>query len=493
MDQQCVAYFTARTSEELREGVRVDLPLRKGKDFQGTVYDLRMGAFEYGQVCETCGERDLRCPGHFGYIELPEPCFNPCYGEVVADILQCVCYDCANPRLDLFPDETLTFAEYAAKAKNVGSCRLCENPLPKFTFKKARDKAKEPGVRSIGESYSKYKEPRSIPPSILMSYQKSAKDSIELTAKDVLIFFGKLSEDTLEKIGFNHNANFLLTVVSTTSKLNTHGKPSIYHFRPESLITEVLPVLPPTARPRVMVGAEKRSDDLTEAYNKIVKHAAKAKEILGSWSSDAEAKYKGLCDRIQLEYWKMTAAAPKNGKTSGVRAVKSLGDRLGGKEGRKTSNVAGKRSDMTSRTVGSPGGSLVPFGSLGYPEIFAKKLTQKEPVTKWNLEWANELLNRGKINIVERVGLGRIVVERVCKDGKPFEYDGRKGLIVGDLIHRQLMDGDPFFVGRQPSLRPESIQGVKAKLVNEITHMLPLANTRPMNADYDGRRLTVCY
>lgn len=493
MDQQLLVFFTARTSEELKQGVRVDLPLRKGKDFQGTVYDLRMGAFESGQVCETCGERDLRCPGHFGYIDLPEPCFNPCYGEVVAEILNSVCFECYSPRLELFPDEKLSFTDYASRAKNVGSCHSCESPFAKFTFKKARDKNKD--QTRTGETYlksrSKFKESRSIPPSIMMTYPKESKSAMELSAKDVLIFFGKLTEETLTKIGFNQNVDFLQSVVSTSPKLNTHGKASVYHFRPESLLTESLPVLPPTARPRVMVGLEKRSDDLTEAYNKIVKYTNQARKMLESWSSDAESKYKNLCERIQIEYWKMTAPAPKNGKASSVRAVKSLGDRLGGKEGRKTSNVAGKRSDMTSRTVGSPGGSSIPFGSLGYPEIFAKKLTQKEPVTKWNLEWANYLLDQGKINIVERPGLGKIVVSRVCKDQKPFEYDGVRGLMVGDLIHRQIMDGDPFFVGRQPSLRPESIQGVKAKLVKEITHMLPLANTRPLNADYDGDEFNV--
>lgn len=476
-----IAFFTARTTEEIRAGcIEIHLPLRKGKDFEGTVYDLRLGAFEPGQVCGTCGEKDLKCLGHPGYINLPEPCFNPNYGEVIASVLQSICFDCQEPRIERYPDQKLSFFDYSAKAKSMTMCSSCDKPLPRFTFRKAKDK---------------FKDTSASPPAIIMFQQKVKSDSVELSAKDVLLVFEKIKDETLEIIGFNSHVDKIITKVSPDAKLNTYGKPTVYHLRPEAFITEALTVLPSTARPRVMVGSEKRSDDLTEAYNKIVKLAANAKKV-DRLTKESEKKYAKYVERIQVEYWKITAPAPKNGKTPSIRTVKSLGDRLGGKEGRKTSNVAGKRSDHTSRTVGSSGGSAIPFGSLGYPKVFARKLTVPEAVTHWNLKWAENLLNKGKINIVVRNNR-KIVVSRVCANGAPFEFQGHRGLQVGDMIHRQLMGandeeaeygGDSVFFNRQPTLRIESIQGMEIITVDEITHQLPLACTRPLNADFDGQR-----
>src|SRR4029079_2627211 len=121
----------------------------------------------------------------------------------------------------------------------------------------------------------------------------------------------------------------------------------------EDLITQAIPVVPTTARPRVQVGPDLRYDDLTEAYNKIVKLVTQAssQERL---TPESRKKYDDAVRRIQSEYWRLSAPAPKNGKSTGVRSVKSLSDRIGGKDGRKTSNVAGKRADFTSRTVASP-------------------------------------------------------------------------------------------------------------------------------------------
>jgi DNA-directed RNA polymerase beta' subunit len=104
---------------------------------------------------------------------------------------------------------------------------------------------------------------------------------------------------------------------------------------------------------------------------------------------------------------------------------------------------------------------------------------------EWNYDWAMELLEQGKINIVLR-GERKIVVSRVCKGGRPFSFGGEEGLKYGDIIARQIMDGDPAFLNRQPTLKDSSIQGVALKLVDEVTHQLPLASCRPLNADFDG-------
>jgi len=468
-----IVLFRAHSVDEIRTGIKIDAPIRKGKPHQGTVNDLRMGAYETGQRCETCGENGLRCPGHFGYIDLPEPCFNPSYSEAVINILHCVCWECRAPRIDLLPEERISFSEYVGRAKYASRCGECGKSLPKFSFSKSSE---NPGY---------------FVPMVQASFEKGTKKSTVLSAVEVLAVFEAISYESLEVIGFNHHIAYLVNEIKPLHKLDTHGRPSLYHFRPEDLITQAIPVVPTTARPRVQVGPDLRYDDLTEAYNKIVKLVTQAssQERL---TPESRKKYDDAVRRIQSEYWRLSAPAPKNGKSTGVRSVKSLSDRIGGKDGRKTSNVAGKRADFTSRTVASPGGSEIKFGSLGYPRVFAEKLTQPEPVVGWNIVWLTGLLEQGKITIVERYGQ-RKVVARVCKDGAPFTFDGVVGLKIGDKVERQIMDGsdfggrgDPAFLNRQPTLKEASIQGVELRLCEEVTHKLPLASCRPLNADFDG-------
>lgn len=458
-------YFVARSTEELRSGVKIDKQIRKGKGPEGTVNDPKLGSFEPDQVCETCGET-RKCLGHQGYIDLPEPCFNPNYAEAVIGVLHCICLKCKSPRISLLKEERTNFFKYLERAKPVGMCGKCGAPLPKFSFSKPKD-----------TGYSA--------PSIQMSYpSKIKRKTSELKPIDVLSIFKRITDETLEVIGFNSHVTTLEEIIKPLPNLDTHGKISLFHFRPEDMITEVLPVLPTTARPRVLVGSDLRYDDMTEAYNKIVKLVTQA-QSQDRLDEASLKKYESITGKIQSEYWRLAAPAPKNGKSSGVRAVKSIPDRIGGKDGRKTSNVAGKRADFTSRTVGSPGGSGIPFGCLGYPKAFAKKLTQPELVCDWNFDWASDLVEKGKVNIVLR-GERKIVVSRVCKGGAPFIFNGEEGLKLGDVIARQLMDGDSVFLNRQPTLKDSSIQGVTVKLVDEVTHQLPLASCRPLNADFDG-------
>src|SRR5208282_5007098 len=79
-----------------------EIPITKANtknmsDINGTVFDERLGVTGNDRIkgvpkpCVTCGYPVTQCPGHFGYIELVEPCFN--YGTLsfVRNILSCVC------------------------------------------------------------------------------------------------------------------------------------------------------------------------------------------------------------------------------------------------------------------------------------------------------------------------------------------------------------------------------------------------------------------
>eukprot|EP00276_Gloeochaete_wittrockiana_P016129 CAMPEP_0184341846 /NCGR_PEP_ID=MMETSP1089-20130417/10448_1 /TAXON_ID=38269 ORGANISM="Gloeochaete wittrockiana, Strain SAG46.84" /NCGR_SAMPLE_ID=MMETSP1089 /ASSEMBLY_ACC=CAM_ASM_000445 /LENGTH=167 /DNA_ID=CAMNT_0026670359 /DNA_START=171 /DNA_END=671 /DNA_ORIENTATION=- len=56
--------------------------------------DPRLGMLELNRTCSTCGSRRDECPGHFSYITLHKPMYNPGFLRYVLDILKCVCHAC---------------------------------------------------------------------------------------------------------------------------------------------------------------------------------------------------------------------------------------------------------------------------------------------------------------------------------------------------------------------------------------------------------------
>jgi len=76
------------------------------------------------------------------------------------------------------------------------------------------------------------------------------------------------------------------------------------------------------------------------------------------------------------------------------RPLKTLTQRLKGKEGRFRGSLSGKRVDFSSRTVISPDPSL-DLSEVGVPEAIAKKLTIPEIITEWNIERMRDLVING--------------------------------------------------------------------------------------------------
>jgi DNA-directed RNA polymerase II subunit RPB1 len=63
---------------------------------KGGLVDLRLGTCDPYLNCTTCGLNYLKCPGHFGHIELAEPVFHFGFLDHLRSILQCVCTKCSN-------------------------------------------------------------------------------------------------------------------------------------------------------------------------------------------------------------------------------------------------------------------------------------------------------------------------------------------------------------------------------------------------------------
>ncbi|HDN63046.1 MAG TPA: DNA-directed RNA polymerase subunit A' [Candidatus Bathyarchaeota archaeon] len=172
------------------------------------------------------------------------------------------------------------------------------------------------------------------------------------------------------------------------------------------------------------------------------------------------------------------------------RALKTLSQRLKGKEGRFRSNLSGKRVDFSARTVISPDPNI-DINEVGVPLEIAMKLTVPEKVTFFNLEEMKKYV----INGPEKYP-GALYVVR--PDGKrirlEFVSDRKKIAEVlepGFIIERHLKDGDIAIFNRQPSLHRMSIMAHFVKVLPYKTFRLHLAVCPPYNADFDGDEMNL--
>lgn len=471
--------FGALTADDWRSiaACEITTPSNRGSSvIEGTPYDLRLGSLENGIRCETCGEFNSICPGHFGYIELPEHCYNPEYIDTVCGILKCICIECKAPRISqnsagFLPNvrKNKRFKLYKKKAEVLKQCSVskCQKALPQFFVDK----------HSI-----KY-------------YYEDKKTAIPITAREVHSILIQISSETMKLLGFNCELSENEHFTSEDIEIPV-GKTHIHEVRPEAFIFEVLPVIPTCARPFVMRGTEKKDDDMTDRYNTILKLKARIKADQDAPNSSKPVKGRKKTGKLteadrskalqDLQYNVSTLIDnSKEGKgKSNSRQLKGFRERLTSKEGHIQSNIAGKRVDYTARTVVVGAGPDLPMGWIGVPESIAKKVTIPELVVSWNIVVYEKLLKEGKINTVKRQGNTIRVIEATKNGTAPFMWKGKIGLQPYDIVDRHCRDGDWVVVNRQPTLRVESMQGVQIKvLIGEYVFRVPLGMTRPFNMD----------
>ena len=165
-------------------------------------------------------------------------------------------------------------------------------------------------------------------------------------------------------------------------------------------------------------------------------------------------------------------------------------DRLRGKEGRIRGNLMGKRVDMSARTVITSDPNIA-LNEVGVPLIIAKNLTFDEIVTEHNIEYLTQLVKNGK-----RVYPGANFVIKHVIDAEGNEsghiyhlkyVDKPISLKPGDIVKRQLIDGDIVIFNRQPSLHKLSMMGHKCHVIpdnNLLTFRVNVSVTDPYNADW---------
>jgi len=427
-----------------------------GYPIESGIMDPRLGVIDPGQRCKTCGNRVGNCPGHFGHIELARPVMHEGYAKVIHKVLRAVCRECN--RILISEDEIKHFVRLFKKYPDVGQRT---GNLSKEILKRAA-KVKQCPHCGAEQLKLKLEKPTSI-------YEVSEAGSVRLTPIDIRGRLENVPDDDYMLLGINPKA-----------------------ARLEWSILTVLPVPPVAVRPSITLESGVRSeDDLSHKLIDIIRINQRLRENLdaGAPALIVEDLWELLQYHITTYFDNGVSGIPPARHRSG-RALRTLAQRLKGKEGRFRSNLSGKRVDFSARTVISPDPNLS-MNEVGVPEEIAKILTIPQRVTEWNTEELKELILRGPdrhpgANYLIRSD-GRRVDLRFAKDRSIIADTIEAGFIV----ERHLDNGDIVLFNRQPSLHRMSIMAHEVRVMPFRTFRLSLYVCPPYNADFDGDEMNL--
>ncbi len=428
-----------------------------GYPIEGGLLDQKMGVIDPGLICKTCGARAKSCPGHFGRIELVRPVIHSEFSKIIYTILQSTCRSCH--RLLLSDEHMAEYAgameklEEAAEEEVTADSNPNENTSDSM-LKKLRNMKK---CERCGAAKGKFK--FSAPTYFYVDEYKLKPDEI----RDLL---SKVSAEDLGVLGID----------STTS-------------RPEWFVLSVLLVPPVNVRPSITLESGERSeDDLTHKLVDIMRINLRLEQNLNAGAPQIiiDDLWELLQYHVTTYFNNETASIPPARHRSG-RALKTLAQRLKGKEGRFRYNLSGKRVNYSARTVISVDPNIN-LDEVGVPMDIASKLTVPFYVTAWNFEKAKEMLKGdgypAVVNVIAKDGKRKRVIDT-------NKEDLVKELQVGDILERQLADGDITLFNRQPSLHRVSIMSHKAKVLSGKTFRMNYCVTPPYNADFDGDEMNL--
>ncbi len=236
--------------------------------------------------------------------------------------------------------------------------------------------------------------------------------------------------------------------------------------KPEWMILDVVPVMPPDLRPMVQLdGGRFATSDLNDLYRRVINRNNRLKRLLELGAPDiiVRNEKRMLQEAVDALIDNGRRGRPVTGP--GNRALKSLSDFLRGKQGRFRQNLLGKRVDYSGRSVIVVGPELKLY-QCGLPKGMALELFKPFVMER--------LVND---NIVHNVKSAKRMVDR----GEPKVWENLEKVIKEHLV----------LLNRAPTLHRLGIQAFEPVLVEgKAIKLHPLACTA-FNADFDGDQMAV--
>ena len=242
------------------------------------------------------------------------------------------------------------------------------------------------------------------------------------------------------------------------------------NIKPEWMVLNILPVLPPDLRPVVLLNDNQMAvSDLNKLYQKVIIRNRRLKRLFTTTLFSTFSPELRYAQRLLQE---SVDALIENGKadTNSIvtlqnRPLKSLSDLLKGKKGRFRLNLLGKRVDYSGRSVIVSGPSLQ-FYECGLPKQMALELFQPFLIRYLFLKKLANNFTKAK-NLIQQ-----------------------KSNIIWKILEK-IMDSRPILLNRAPTLHRLGIQSFKPKLIKGRAILLHPLVCSAFNADFDGDQMAV--
>lgn len=236
--------------------------------------------------------------------------------------------------------------------------------------------------------------------------------------------------------------------------------------KPEWMVVQYLPVIPPELRPLVPLdGGRFASSDLNDLYRRVIIRNNRLKRLLEIKAPDVILRNEKRMLQEAVDSLFDNSRKANAVKAEGGRALKSLSDVLKGKQGRFRQNLLGKRVDYSGRSVIVVGPDLK-LHECGLPKDMAAELFKPFVIRK--------LIERG---IVKTVKSAKKLVDK-------------KEPVIWDILEN-ILKGHPVLLNRAPTLHRLSIQAFQPKLIEGKAITLHPLVCGAFNADFDGDQMAV--
>ncbi|RRJ86733.1 DNA-directed RNA polymerase subunit beta' [Gulosibacter macacae] len=236
--------------------------------------------------------------------------------------------------------------------------------------------------------------------------------------------------------------------------------------KPEAMVLDVIPVIPPELRPMVQLdGGRFATSDLNDLYRRVINRNNRLRRLLdlGAPEIIVNNEKRMLQEAVDALFDNGRRGRPVTG--TGNRALKSLSDMLKGKQGRFRQNLLGKRVDYSGRSVIIVGPQLK-MHQCGLPKQMALELFKPYVIKR--------LIDLGHASNIK-------AAKRSVERAKPEVWD-----VLEEVIRER-----PVLLNRAPTLHRLGIQAFEPQLVEgKAIQLHPLA-CAAFNADFDGDQMAV--
>lgn len=434
--------FSISSPEEINKSSFVNVTsydlFRNNTPYPNGLYDAHMGTNDHSYKCQTCYQNKRNCLGHEGEAKLRYPVWVPIALQDGKKWLKLICFECGN---SIIPPQV--FNKFNRNVRLDEASKIARGSNKECHYCKAVHPLIKKDIEPLGLNAEFYED-------------KKLTRRYHLYPHMALEIFSKVSDETVIALGRHPDSH------------------------PRNFVVYNIPILPVPARPdtKKMGGARSKNDDITTAYQIILKR-----------SEGIPTQLPAVIDaKLAKQIYELNAGAYDLVKSSSDN-LKSIQIRLKGKQGRFRKTQLGKRVHKIARTT-IRGDPTLEIDQLRIPMSFARKLQMEEVVQEFNKQRLMILVQNGRRKYPGAT--------KVIKKGSRAEYDvdSARGIELedGDIVLRDFLDNDPVNFNRQPSLIVSNISCMRV-VVNrdesDKTFGMNVIICKYFNADFDGDQMSI--